>query len=261
MLAVMIVILMVWQRGDLRKLSEQTRGTTPEQRKTFLAELATVNDRSLFMGSSIIFGIAVILLALHYRLELSLGLQSNTLLVAISMAGAGVVMMWKRGMAHELITREVDWWTLIFFMFLFAKAGALKYVGVTDVAGEALMNLTGGGEAGAVPNLALLITLVLWITGITSAGLDNVVVVATLIPVIQYIAPVIESESLWWALLFGACFGGNMTMVGSTANIVALGLLESRKGYHMTFTKWIYIGLVGSLVPMAVATVYLLLIS
>ncbi|NYT04445.1 MAG: hypothetical protein GKC00_07050, partial [Candidatus Methanofastidiosa archaeon] len=49
---------------------------------------------------------------------------------------------------------------------------------------------------------------------------------------------------LWWALLFGGCYGGNITMVGSTANIVALGILEKRKRYSMSFLKWFWIGLV-----------------
>jgi len=64
---------------------------------------------------------------------------------------------------------------------------------------------------------------------------------------------------LWWALLFGGCYGGNMTMVGSTANIVALGILEDRKGIHMTLGYWIKIGLLGSVIPMAIGTAALLI--
>jgi len=66
---------------------------------------------------------------------------------------------------------------------------------------------------------------------------------------------------LWWALLFGGCYGGNMTMVGSTANIVSLGILEDRKGIHMTLRYWLKIGIWGGAVPMTVATLALLIIS
>ena len=89
--------------------------------------------------------------------------------------------------------------------------------------------------------------------------MDNVVVVATIAPVLQSLTPQIGTPVLWWALLFGSCYGGNMTMVGSTANIVALGVLEGRKGYHMTLGYWIKIGLLGSLIPMAIGTLALLL--
>jgi len=148
--------------------------------------------------------------------------------------------------------RDVDWWTLIFFMFLFAKAGALKYVGITDIISESMMGLGGG-------SLLILIPMVLWISGFLSAACDNVLVVATFVPIIQNLARQLGTPVLWWALLFGGCYGGNMTMVGSTANIVALGILEDRKGIHMTLKFWIKIGLLGSLVPMAIGTVALLI--
>lgn len=67
------------------------------------------------------------------------------------------------------------------------------------------------------------------------------------------------TSMLWWALLFGGCFGGNLTMVGSTANIVALGIMEDRKHYGIKFSHWVRVGLLGSLVPMAIGTAALLI--
>jgi len=69
------------------------------------------------------------------------------------------------------------------------------------------------------------------------------------------------TSMLWWSLLFGGCYGGNMTMVGSTANIIALGILEDRKGYHMHLKFWIKIGIWAALVPMAIGTIALIVIS
>ncbi len=252
-LIALIVIVLIWQRADLHLLREKTRAGSAEERSAFLDEWASVKDSNLFRGSAIIFGLVVISLALHYRIELALGLPHNTLLVATSILGAGIVMMWQRHLARDFIQKEVDWWTLIFFMFLFAKAGAIKYVGLTDVISDLLSTLIGTG--GNAP----LIVLILWLSGFTSAAMDNVVVVAAFIPVIQNLTEQIGSPVLWWALLFGGCYGGNMTMVGSTANIVALGVLETRKGHHMVLKQWIKIGLLGALVPMAIATVALLL--
>ncbi|MFC2001892.1 citrate transporter, partial [Chloroflexota bacterium] len=101
--------------------------------------------------------------------------------------------------------------------------------------------------------------LILWISGITSAAMDNVVVVAAFIPVLQNLSSLLHTPVLWWALLFGGCYGGNMTMVGSTANIVALGILETRKGHHMSLRYWMKIGLWGSIVPMVIGTLALLI--
>lgn len=253
LVSIMIVVL-IWQRKDLRLLKEKVKAKSEKEESGFLDEWAKIKDNKLFIGSAAIFILVIISLALHYRLELALGLQKNTLLVAISIAGAGIVMLWKRSEARDFIQKDVDWWTLIFFMFLFAKAGALEYVGLTDVIAESLAGLAAGGS------IAPLMVFILWISGLTSAAMDNVVVVAAFIPVLQSLTQVIEgSQVLWWALLLGGCYGGNMTMVGSTANIVALGVLETRKGYHMTLRHWILIGLWASLVPMAIGTVALLL--
>jgi len=249
----LMVIVLIWQRGDLRLLKAKVEAKTKESEAGFLDEWARVEDRRLFLGSAIIFILVIIGLALHHRMELALGLEHNTLLVATAIAGAGIVMLWQRPLARELLMRDVDWWTLIFFMFLFAKAGCLKYVGITDIISESLMGLGGG--------ILILIPVVLWISGFLSAACDNVLVVATFVPIIQNLAEQLGTDVLWWALLFGGCYGGNMTMVGSTANIVALGILEDRKGIHMTLGFWIKIGLLGSVVPMVIGTVALLIIG
>ncbi len=244
----LVIIILIWQKGELKKLHQKIETNSKQDQLIMLGEWCDVKDKELFRGSLIIFAVVIIGLALHYRLELILGLAHNTLLVAFSIAGAGIVMLWRRNEAKELLTKDVDWWTLIFFMFLFAKAGSLKYVGVTDIVSNGLIDIGGG-------NLLLLIPLILILSGIISSFLDNVLVVAMLIPVIQSMTTSLGTDALWWALLFGACYGGNMTMIGSTANIVALGLLEERKCYHMTLKYWLKIGILGGLIPMLIATI------
>ena len=252
-LASLMVIILVWQRNDLRLLGQKVESKTRANEEGFLDQWAKIKDRKFFLGSAAIFVFVIIGLALHHRMELALELEHNTLLVAIAILGAGIVMLWKRAQARELLMRDVDWWTLIFFMFLFAKAGALKYVGLTDIIAASLYQLGRG-------SLLILIPIVLWISGFLSAACDNVLVVATFIPIIQDLTLQMDTPILWWALLLGSCYGGNMTMVGSTANIVALGVLEDRKGIHMTLGYWIKIGLLGSVIPMAIGTVALLII-
>ncbi|MFH0910478.1 MAG: hypothetical protein V1918_03065, partial [Planctomycetota bacterium] len=73
-----------------------------------------------------------------------------------------------------------------------------------------------------------------------SAFVDNIVFVAAFIPVVQELG----QSPLWWALLFGACFGGNITVIGSTANIVAIGMLEKRYRSQVRFVEWLKVGAV-----------------
>jgi len=250
-LACLMVIVLVWQRSDLRLLRERITAQSKEDSKA-LDEWAEVKDKAFFKGGIALFISTVTFLALHYRLELLLGLERDTLLVATSITAAGIAMLWKRGRAREYLETGVDWWTLVFFMFLFSKAGCLAYTSVTGRIADAAAELKAG---------PVLLTIVMAFgSAFGSAALDNVVLVAALIPVVQTLEQTgTHTFPLWWALLQGACYGGNITMVGSTANIVALGMLEKRVGYHMTFRKWIFIGLAGGLLPLLVAQVLLLL--
>ncbi len=252
-LIVILIFGLIWMRQDLKDFKDQIECYSPKVKERFLKNLATLPDKNLFLGSSAIFVSVILLLALHHRLELAFDLNPNTLLIGVSLLGAGIVMLWKRNEARTFLMEDVDWWTLIFFMFLFAKAGALKYVGLTDLVGESLLSITGS------QNMPLLIVLVLWMVGFASAAADNVVVVATFIPVLQYLNQHLESNTLWWALLLGGCYGGNLTMVGSTANIIALGVLEERENYHMHLKFWIKFGFFGAIVPMIIGTLALII--
>jgi Na+/H+ antiporter NhaD/arsenite permease-like protein len=180
-------------------------------------------------------------------LELWFGLKANTLLFATPILGAGIIMLWRRGEAREYIQRDVDWWTLIFFMFLFSQAGCLQYVGLTDRIADVMLNTNGNSV-----NIHLPVIIILWVSGFLSAIADNVVVVSGLAPVAHTLSAGLSTSAPWWALLFGGCYGGNMTMIGSTANIVALGMLERKTGHLIKFGYWLSVGLVASLIPMAI---------
>ncbi len=246
----LIVIILIWQRKDLKVLKMRMVAQLEGDSVNF-DEWAEVKDKAFFKGGVALFLGVVICLALHYRLELLFGLEKDTLLVATSITGAGIAMLWKRAKAREYLERGVDWWTLIFFMFLFSKAGCLAYTSISNRVANVLGGLTD--------STVLLTIITAGASAFGSAALDNVVLVAALIPVVSAFGQAgVHTFPLWWALLQGACYGGNITLVGSTANIVALGMLERRTGYQMTFRKWILIGLAGGLLPLLVAQALLL---
>ena len=200
--------------------------------------------------------LTVAFIASHHQLENYLGLKVNSILIVAPLICAGLVMLIKRDRARYYIDHEVDWWTLLFFMLLFAVAGSLAHTEVTVVMARQFVKFCG-------TSMNVLVPMILAITAVGSAFVDNVIFVAAFCPVVDELAtnPEIKSMPLWWALLFGACFGGNITMIGSTANIVALGMLEKRSRISMSFFQWLKIGLLSSLLAGTVAWAGISLLS
>jgi Na+/H+ antiporter NhaD/arsenite permease-like protein len=188
---------------------------------------------------------------MHAKIESWLHLQKNAMLLGTSFMAAGVVLLLERERARELVERRVDWWTLSFFILLFASVGTLKLVGTTTVIAKGLLKLTGGSPL----TIFLGIT---WATGALTSVLDNVLAVATFIPIIGDLKALgLDTTSCWWGMLFGGTLLGNMTIIGSTANIVAIGMLERRGLGAITMKEWILPGAIVSLSTGILATVLL----
>lgn len=233
-LAALIIIVRFWYKRQLSDLNKRMKEMGAND---ILIKLISVPpEKDLKIGLAV-FGVTLFFISLHHRLELLWGLEPNTILLTVPLISSGLVMIWKWQKAREYIEKDVEWWTLLFFMFLFAQAGVLKYTGATDVLAKRLIELTGS-------SISHLTGVILWIAAIGSSVLDNVVLVAALIPVIQSLKGFNMSvQPLWWALLFGGCLGGNITLVGSTANIVALGILEKERNARIAFFQWFWVGL------------------
>ena len=235
------LMLLFIYRDYIKDLSSRLKPY--EENKGFLSLISIPPDRRTRI-SMFIFGITVLLIALHKRLGILLGIEENTLLIVLPIVSAGIVMIYRHDKARYYIEHEVEWNSLLFFMFLFAQAGVIRASGIADAVAGKLV--TG--------NTTLLAGAVLFTSGILSSALDNVVVVASYVPVVRSLQTMQSNlKPLWWALLFGACYGGNITMIGSTANIVALGLLEKRMNVRITFFRWFRVGLVIGLVSMVIA--------
>ena len=129
----------------------------------------------------------------------------------------------------------------------------MKMLGVTTVLAEGMYDLSGNDETN-------LFFIFVPITSILSALMDNVLAVATFIPVVHEFGDLgVNSYPFWWAMLFSGTFFGNLTLIGSTANIVAIGMLERRKRGHISLKKWIKPGAVISVPTMILATVLVFL--
>jgi len=244
-LVVTTITLLVWYRKDVRDMSEQME--LHRLHNQGLGPLLRIpHRRGLFVLAATI-GIIVF----HHQIETFLGLagveNKNAFLIITPLVIAGILMMYRPQRARHYVEHDVEWWTLLFFMLLFAIAGSMEEQHVTHNMADQLMKLVTGGPDAMVP-------FVLVFSSIGSAFVDNIVFVAAFTPVIQALVErSAEFNVLWWTLLFGACFGGNITAVGSTANIIALGYLEKRGHVHIGFREWLKIGAIVGLLTGLVA--------
>ncbi|MBI3307715.1 MAG: anion permease [Candidatus Omnitrophica bacterium] len=195
----------------------------------------------------ILFTATVACLVMHHALEEALGLQKNTLLLGTALFFGAIAILLKANEAREFFMRRVDWWTLTFFLALFASVGTLKYVGVTEQIAKGMIHIAGGGS---VFLLNIFTAAICLLTGF----MDNVLAVATFIPILADIQKIgVYIFPFWWAMLFGGTMYGNLTVVGSTANIVAMGMLEKESGQSIKFMEWMKPGFIVSTVTIVIA--------
>jgi len=207
-----------------------------------------VAEKGKLKIGGIIFLIILILIGFSGRIDNLLHLLPNTILVAIPITFAGFIIFYEKSYGKIIFKEGVDWWTIIFFMFLFANAACLEYTGVTTKLAFSFLNISEKFSLPFLPEDLKIITTALVIitsfTGLASGFVDNLPIIAALVPLVKTIQAMgfKYSSILWWGLLFGGCFGGNLTMIGSSANIVAISLYEKSEGKTIGFQRWFKYG-------------------
>ena len=203
--------------------------------------LEGITEKNKMKWGGIIFLLLILCIAFSKRFDNLLNLLPNTTLVAIPLVFVGLIVFIEREHGKILITEGVDWWTILFFMFLFAKAACLEYTGVTSKLAYQIESFSQRYPLTVLspqfgPTITSLVVITLF-TAIASGFVDNLPIIAALVPVVKHlkIIGVPHAEILWWALLFGGCFGGNLTMIGSSANMVALSVYEKSEGKTIHF--------------------------
>lgn len=247
-LAATLGATLLWYRRELREFDARL-----QERLDRHLSLAPKVDVPYKRGLALL-AVTVLFIASHHYIEGALGLDTNSILLVAPLACAGLIMIVRRDRARYYVEHEVDWWTLLFFMMLFAVAGTLEYSGVTTLFAENFTRHFGH-------SLPVLVPVITAVTAIGSAFVDNVIFVAAFSPVVEEMSGNVHSMPLWWALLFGACLGGNITLIGSTANIVALGMLEKHYHAHVRFVDWVKIGGLSALAACAIACALVLALS
>jgi len=212
----------------------------------FLKEQYKITNKKLMNQGLILLGFTILLFAVHGFLHMPVAIAALIgSLVLVALSGEDIV---------ELLEKEVEWPTLVFFIGLFMVIAGAEETGLIQIIANFVKDLSGG-------NLTVAIILVLWVSAIASAFIDNIPFTATMLPIIAFLnqtIPGAESGVLWWSLSLGACLGGNGTMIGASANVVTVGLAE-KAGYHISFLEYMKACWWPMMITVTIAMVYLLI--
>jgi Na+/H+ antiporter NhaD/arsenite permease-like protein len=222
--------------------------TTPELQAQImnLNEKKQISRPDLLKKCLFVLAITITLFVLHGILHLETATAALT--------GAGLLLLISCTRDEGIITKvlsKVEWTAIFFFAGLFVLVGALVETGViNDLAVEA-MKLTNG-------NLEATAMLILWMSAIASAFVDNIPFVATMIPLIKDMGALglTNLDPLWWSLALGACLGGNGTLIGASANVVVASMAAQR-GRQISFIGFMKIAFPMMILSIIISSVYI----
>ena len=199
---------------------------------------SAITDKKAFAISTVIFLIAVALLITHAQTGLTVAFI-GTFIAIITLATSG-----KNAKA---ILKGVDYKTLLFFIGLFFVVGGLEQTGILEIFAQFIGKVSGG-------NIMVMIAIIIWVSAVASAFIDNIPFAATMIPVIKTLSATtgVDLSVLAWTLAMGTDIGGSATPIGASANVVGTSI-ASREGYPVTWGKYCKVA-----VP---ATIIVILIS
>lgn len=237
--AVALVAYLIFARWLFRReLRDAVSALEPADIERLVSEERTIQDVPLMRKALAVMALTIV----GFVVARPLQLDGAT----IAITGAVVLMIVAREDVHEIF-KTVEWPTLFFFIGLFMLVGGVVKAGIIAGIAQSAIQLTGG-------DVRLASLLILWMSAVISAIVDNIPYAATMIPLVQEMGRTIDVEPLIWALSLGANLGGNATIIGASANVVVSSMSEAR-GYPITFASYLRYGVPATLLTVAVATV------
>lgn len=205
---------------------------------TYPSPKEAILDKKGFVVSSIIFLCAVVLLVTHAQTGLTVSFI-GTVIAIVTLIAAGKDAL--------MLIKKVDYKTLLFFVGLFIVVGGLERTGVLEIMAGFIGKISGG-------DALLMIAIVIWVSAICSAFVDNIPFAATMIPIISSLSATqgVDLSVLSWTLAMGTDIGGSATPIGASANVVGVAT-AAKSGHIIKWGKYCKV--------MAPATVVVVLIS
>ena len=201
-----------------------------------------ITNKKDFIISSIIFACAVILLITHATTHLTVA--------TIGLFIAVITLITSGKNAPELL-KKVDYKTLVFFIGLFIVVSGLEETGILELIANFIGDISGG-------NVKLMIAIILWVSAVASAFVDNIPFAATMVPVIQSLAESsgVPISTLAWALAIGTDIGGSATPIGASANVVGTSV-AAKNGHPIGWGRYCKKLAPATIIVLAISTIYL----
>ena len=241
-LVITLVLLVLFYRKGL--------STTEELKVKMMAldERKQIKDVLLLKKSLFVLFLTIVGFSVHQILHL----ESAT----VALSGAILLLLMTYAQSeHELerIFHKVEWLTIFFFVGLFVLVSGLIETGIISLLAQHMIELTEGNPVATA-------MVILWLSAIASAFVDNIPFVATMIPMIKEMGAMgVENiETLWWSLALGACLGGNGTLIGASANVIVAGL-AAQEGYSISFKKYFKVAFPLMILSIVISSVYVYL--
>lgn len=222
--------------------------TTPELQAKIMQmnEKKELRDTTLLKKCLIVLTLTILTFMFHSQL----GLES----ASVALGGASLLMLISISKYEETVAKilsRLEWLAIFFFVGLFVLVGGLMETGVIKAMAVEAINITNG-------DVTTTTMLILWLSAVASAFIDNIPFVATLIPMIKEMGAMgmTNLEPLWWALSLGACLGGNGTLIGASANVVVAGM-ASQHGHKISFIGYMKIAFPLMILSIIISSAYI----
>lgn len=199
---------------------------------------SAITNKKGFIMSCIIFLAAIVLLVTHAQTGLSVAFIGTVI---------AIVTLISSGKAAFSLLKKVDYKTLLFFVGLFVVVGGLEETGILEILADFIGDVSGG-------NARIMVAIIIWVSAIASAFIDNIPFAATMIPVVSNLSAMqgVDLQTLSWALAIGTDIGGSATPIGASANVVGVAT-AAKSGHIIRWGKYCKI--------MAPATIIVLIVS
>ena len=240
-----IVVIMVVAIAIFYVMYGRNMGASAEQQASIMELHAheAIKNKSLFNKSVVMIALVAVAFVCHSMV----GVEPSV----VALTAAAIMLLISRAEVEKILL-DVEWATIGFFAGLFIVVGGLAETGVINMLANGLIDITGG-------DMLITIIVLVWASAIISSFLDNIPMVATLIPILIAMESTgVDVVPYWWAISLGACIGGIGTLIGASANVVLSGM-SGRYGYPISFMDYTKVGFPLMLVFTAISCVYLVI--
>lgn len=209
---------------------------------SFPSPQSAIRSRGGFSNSCIIFSIAVVLLVTH---------ADTGLTVASIGVGIAILTLLAAPRYAREILKRVDYKTLLFFIGLFFVVGGLEQTGILKIIADFIGKVSGG-------NPYIMIAIIIWVSAIASAFIDNIPFAATMIPVIKSLSATtgVSLETMSWALSMGTDIGGSGTPIGASANVVGTSV-SAKSGHPVSWGRYCKLSAPAAIMVIVISTLYI----